>query len=82
MLNLDTNKEHMNDEVGRFCRKCKGRTFNQCLDCFNCGMCIDKYGNSMCLPGDHKGPYNYENCSIWYHGDPFNKYYRYKNMDN
>jgi hypothetical protein len=63
--------EGYNDQVGQFCRDCSGKTFNQCLSCFNCGWCVDKYGNSGCIGGDQNGPYNYESCAKWYHGDPW-----------
>ena len=64
-------REGFNESVGRLCHSCGGKTFNQCTDCFNCGFCIDKYGNSRCVGGDHKGPYNYEDCEYWYSGDQY-----------
>lgn len=63
--------EGYNDQTGRFCTTCAGKTINQCLRCFNCGWCVDKWGNSGCIGGDHKGPYNFENCAKWYHTDPW-----------
>ncbi len=63
--------EGYNDQTGRYCMTCAGKTLNQCLQCFNCGWCTDKHGNSGCIGGDHKGPWNFENCAKWYHGDPF-----------
>lgn len=57
--------EGYNDQTGRFCITCAGKTFNQCLSCFNCGYCIDKYGNGQCVGGDHRGPYNMEECYNW-----------------
>lgn len=65
----DTKLEQFNDTVGRFCYDCSGKNFNQCLNCANCGYCIDRYGNSSCVPGDHNGPYNCDDCGFWYHGD-------------
>ena len=63
--------EGYNEQSGRFCPTCVNKTFNQCLRCFNCGWCVDKYGNSGCVGGDQNGPYNYEDCAKWYYIDPF-----------
>ncbi len=72
-------KEHFNDQVGQFCYSCSGKTVNQCMNCFNCGFCVDKFGNSGCIGGDHKGPYNHERCVVWHYGDPWSKMARKKN---
>ena len=64
-------KEHFNDKVGTLCLSCSDKTVNQCMDCFNCGFCEDQFGNSKCIAGDHKGPYNFEDCAKWYYNDPF-----------
>lgn len=63
--------EGFNENSGQFCRTCEGKTFNQCSSCFNCGYCVDRYGNAECIGGDHKGPYNFERCDRWYSGDPY-----------
>lgn len=63
--------ESFNEQVGKFCLSCKDKTFNQCLECFNCGICVDKSGNISCMGGDHRGPYNFERCYRWYHRDPY-----------
>ena len=63
--------EGYNNQTGRFCISCANKTINQCLECFNCGWCVDKWGNSGCIGGDHKGPYNFENCARWYYSDPW-----------
>lgn len=63
--------EGFNETVGRFCSTCRGKTYNQCTNCFNCGFCVDKYGNMKCVAGDHKGQYNYEDCAVWYSGDRY-----------
>jgi len=58
--------ETFNDQTGRFCTTCSGKNFNQCMNCFNCGFCVDKSGNGQCIGGDNRsGPYNYERCSRW-----------------
>ena len=71
--NDKNNIEGYNEETGQFCTTCSNKTINQCLQCFNCGWCVDKWGNSACIGGDHKGPYNYERCYKWKHGDPFSE---------
>ncbi|ARF11559.1 hypothetical protein Klosneuvirus_5_2 [Klosneuvirus KNV1] len=72
MLLLNYNKtEHFNEETGRFCSSCKGKTFNQCTNCFNCGFCV-KNGTAQCLASDiANGPYNNEKCDQLYLGDPW-----------
>jgi hypothetical protein len=72
-LNNKQTKEGFNDESGRFCSTCAGRTFNQCTRCFNCGFCVDKWGNSGCIGGDAKGGYNFEQCAAWYYIDPYSR---------
>lgn len=64
-------KEGFNEQTGKYCLTCKDKTLNQCTNCFNCGYCVDKWGNGMCVGGDLHGPYNNETCARWYHGDPF-----------
>ena len=73
VFNMFNRYEGFNEQVGRFCHTCSGKNFNQCTGCFNCGFCVDKWGNSGCIGGDYKGPYNYEKCAYWYTGDPFTK---------
>ena len=62
--------EGYNDQTGRYCISCSDKTFNNCLNCFNCGWCVDNFGNGMCIGGDHRGPYNYENCAKWFRRRP------------
>ena len=65
-------KEGYNEQNGQFCTTCKGKTPNQCMKCFNCGWCVDRWGNAGCIGGDaNSGPYNYERCMSWYHTDPY-----------
>jgi len=64
-------QENFNNQTGRFCSSCNNLNFNQCLNCFNCGFCIDKNGKGACVSGDIHGPYNSLKCVKWYSGDPF-----------
>lgn len=66
-----SNVEGFNEQAGQFCTTCSGKTFNQCSDCFNCGFCVDQFGNGSCIGGDHKGPWNKERCARWYSGNPY-----------
>lgn len=64
--------EGYNDQTGTLCVDCYRRTPNQCLQCFNCGICEDEWGNRKCIGGDYNsGPYNKEKCHKFYTGSPF-----------
>ncbi len=64
--------EGFTDLAGHFCGSCNNLTYNQCLNCANCGFLVDQFGNSGCIGGDHKGPYNYEKGKYWYYyGSPW-----------
>lgn len=65
-------KENFNDKSGQFCYECSGKSYNQCFGCFNCGWCVDEWGNGKCIGGDvNSGPYNKEKCAMWKTNDPF-----------
>lgn len=68
-----TTIEKFNDQSGKLCYTCNGKTINQCQSCFNCGFCVDRWGNSQCLAGTVNGPYNNEDCALWYYGDPWSR---------
>lgn len=73
VYHLYNNTEGFTNEIGKLCNTCSDRNFNQCTDCFNCGFCVDEWGNGSCIGGDVHGPYNYEKCARWYSGDPFGR---------
>ena len=73
ILMTKNNKEGFNEQVGTFCYTCKEKTPNQCLRCFNCGFCVDQFGNAKCIGGDQYGPWNREKCARWIYGDPFSR---------
>ena len=74
IINKKRIPEFFNESVGQMCGTCEGKTINQCLACFNCGFCVDKFGNSKCVGGDvASGAYNKENCAMWYVRDPFQR---------
>ena len=68
---FNTNSEPFTDLAGQFCGSCKNKTYNQCINCANCGFLVDEFGNSGCVGGDHNGPYNYEKGSKWYYYSPW-----------
>lgn len=65
------------------CRDCSRggwRSERSCMDCLNCGWCIDPNGDGYCVQGDANGPL-FNDCaqyfynkpvpeSIWFRGDP------------
>ena len=64
-------QENFNEQSGRLCTTCSGRTFNQCTQCFNCLWIVDKFGQGACVGGDvASGPYNNEQYAMYYTGDP------------
>ena len=66
--------EHFNEQSGRFCSSCKEKTFNQCLNCFNCGFCVNSNGSSGCIGASMpSGTYNNEKCDRLYLGDPYQR---------
>jgi hypothetical protein len=68
--NDKNSNETFNVQNGTLCQSCENKTFNDCLGCFNCGYCIDQWGNGKCIGGDAaSGPYNKEKCKLWYQGD-------------
>lgn len=65
------------------CKDCSRggwRSERSCMDCLNCGWCIDPNGDGYCVQGDANGPL-FNDCaqyfynkpvpeSIWFRGDP------------
>ena len=63
-------KEGFNQDSGQFCNTCDEKSFNSCSNCFNCGFCVDRFGNGKCIGGNaSEGPLNKEDCALWYTGD-------------
>lgn len=64
--------EHFNGKYGNMCNNdCGSKTMGQCLECADCGYCINDF-SSQCVPGDVHGPYN-GSCKKWYQNDPFTR---------
>lgn len=47
------------------CLDCNSMNTQECVDCDNCGVCIDGTGNVTCMPGDVNGPYFNNMCKYW-----------------
>lgn len=73
--NVQNNKvEGFDGKVGWHCRSCSNKTINQCMQCYNCGFCLDNEGKASCVPGDVHGPYDKKKfCHMWYHSDPYSR---------
>jgi hypothetical protein len=57
---------------GQLCYRCEGKTFNQCINCFNCLATVDQWGTYACLSGDeYNGLYNKEKVALIYSADPY-----------
>ena len=76
LINSQKVKEgfHFRRQYGSWCTDCSNKTLNHCLDCAECGFCIDNNGNGKCVKGDGYGPYNKNNnCKLWYHNNEFSR---------
>tara|TARA_Y100000780_G_scaffold205743_1_gene200940 strand:- start:28125 stop:28439 length:315 start_codon:yes stop_codon:yes gene_type:complete len=61
---------HFRRQYGSFCNKCDGKTYNQCIECANCGICVLGNKKVKCTPGDMYGPYDSRlHCKLWFHND-------------
>jgi len=72
------NYESFDGSVGHICTCCNNKDNRQCLQCENCGICVNKNKKSQCVKGDVHGPYSKTiTCDKWKHSDPF-----YANTNN
>lgn len=63
--------EGMDNTYGGHCRSCDNKSFGQCMNCSNCGFCVDKDGVGKCVSGDMFGPWDKSKCVNYYHNDPY-----------
>jgi len=54
-------------ETFEYCTDCNHKSYNKCINCTNCGVCI-KDDKMYCEPGDANGPYKRIDCNKWLHG--------------
>lgn len=75
-LIFDTNKkkEKFNGRYGTMCFKCEDKTLGECMECSDCGYCINQ-DKSQCLSGNFSGPYDGNvKCQRWIHNDPWSTF--------
>lgn len=63
--------ENFNGKYGNICSDCSSKTLGECLECADCGYCINDF-SSQCVPGDVHGPTK-GTCKKWYQNDPFTR---------
>lgn len=64
------------------CKNCEKKSFHQCLNCKDCGVCSDQLGNMYCVKGDEHGPSERKDCYKWFYGNIYPQYYyRYYNKE-
>lgn len=73
ILNTSIGKklEYFNGKYGNICSECSSKTLGECLECADCGYCINDF-SSQCVPGDVHGPTK-GTCKKWYQNDPFTR---------
>jgi hypothetical protein len=59
---------YKNKENFSYCSDCNHKSYNKCINCTNCGICITNDGSKYCEHGDANGPFNRKDCYIWHHG--------------
>jgi hypothetical protein len=76
------NTNNIEGYTGRYgapCFVCSDQSYATCLNCTNCGYCLNDDGGK-CIQGDVHGPYDPSvNCKMWYQNDPFSKPLWYQN---
>ena len=62
--------ENLDDIQGRYCEKCDGLSFGQCMRCFNCGFKAEGY-KGKCMKGEMIAPKNLKSTERWLTNDTF-----------
>lgn len=57
------------------CLSCNNKSYYQCLNCEDCGVCVTEFGDMYCKKGDKYGPYEGDNCYKWFYGNIYPQYY-------
>ena len=69
---------HMNHKEGfdydTICGNCDNKSFHQCLNCENCGVCTTEFGDMYCTKGDINGPKDRKDCYKWNYGNIYPQY--------
>jgi hypothetical protein len=70
----DKKKEKFNGRYGTRCFKCENKTLGECMECSDCGYCLNLDGSS-CMAGDFRGPYDHNiKCNRWIQNDPWSSH--------
>lgn len=65
--------ENYVDRYGSPCSVCSDQSYAKCLNCTNCGYCLNANGGK-CIRGDVHGPYDKNvKCVSWIGNDPFSE---------
>jgi len=72
-------KEREKFDLAVECDNCNYKSYHQCRNCPNCGVCTNQLGDSICLEGDENGPKNPDdikkhNCYTWQYGNIYPQY--------
>jgi len=57
------------------CNSCDNKSFHQCLNCEDCGVCVTEFGDMYCAKGDRNGPKDRKDCYKWHYGNIYPQYY-------
>jgi hypothetical protein len=68
------NKNTENFDYNTDCTSCKNKSYHQCRNCVNCGVCTTAMGDMYCVNGDINGPYNRTDCLKWDYGNIYPQY--------
>ena len=57
------------------CLSCDNKSYHQCLNCQDCGVCVTEFGDMYCAKGDKDGPFEKKDCYKWFYGNIYPQYY-------
>jgi hypothetical protein len=77
--NIIAKIEAFNGKYGNVCRTCESKTLADCLECADCGYCMNDF-SSKCVAGDVHGPFEGK-CQKWYQNDPYTRAVLSNNRD-
>jgi hypothetical protein len=69
-LVYSTHLDQFTNMAGYYSDQCEDKTLRDCLECANCGWCMNDNFSSQCVAGDLHGAYDKtKTCNKWYHND-------------
>ncbi len=69
------NKKSEGFDYDTMCTNCDNKSYHQCLNCENCGVCVTEFGDMYCAKGDKNGPSERKDCYKWFYGNIYPQYY-------